>query len=87
MILYLLRDSEATGGYLAAQELLPVEGEERPSILEVRRVDAFPPELWADTLAGRLPVDEDLSNDSTWMQWWPAATVLWVRNHPDLERK
>ena len=78
MKIYLLRDTDPNGGYLCAQEFKPDMTQERRTIEEVRVTD-IPEELWRDMLAGILPVDEDYSNDSTWIEWWSDAEVVWIR--------
>lgn len=78
MKIYLLRDTDPRGGYLCAQEFKPDMTQERRSIVEVR-VTEIPESLWRDMLAGILPVDEDHSNDSTWIEYWDDADVVWIR--------
>lgn len=79
MIIYLLRDIDPIGGYFAAQEQKPEMHEERDTTVECRVVTDFPEDVWAFALSGGLPVDDDYSNDSTWIEWWPEATRVWAR--------
>lgn len=78
MRVYLLHDTDPQGGYFAAQQIKPDPVGERRTIDEVRVTD-IPDSLWKDMLAGILPVDEDHSNDSTWIEWWDDAEVVWLR--------
>ena len=80
MILYLLRDLDPQGGYLAAQPDKPDPFTERQSVVEVRVVRDFPDDIWEFALAGGLPVDVDHSNDSTWMEWWDDAERVWLKH-------
>lgn len=77
MKVYLMMESNPEGGYFSAQEFKPNPVTQR-YIEEVRVVD-IPESLWRDMLAGILPVDEDNSNDSTWIEWWPSGTTVWSR--------
>ena len=79
MILYILKDDDPQGGYFAAQEFKPDMRVERKSICEVRMVPDFPEDVWKFALQGKLPVDPDISNDSTWIRWWPDGETIWVR--------
>lgn len=79
MRIYLLRDDDPRGGYFCAQSFKPDMSMERPSINEVRVVENFPADIWDMTLKGGLPVDEDYSNDSTWLPWWAEAETIWTR--------
>jgi hypothetical protein len=79
MRIYLLRDTDPLGGYFAAQQFKPDITQERETVVEVRAT-TIPDDLWRDMLAGILPVDEDDSNDSTWVEWWPEATTVWSRS-------
>ena len=78
MRISLLRDSDPNGGYLTAQEFKPDVTQERETIQEIR-VTEIPDNLWRDMLIGILPIDEDYSNDSTWIEWWSNATPVWNR--------
>jgi hypothetical protein len=76
---YLIRDEDPEGGYYAMSPAKPdLRHYHRRSVVEVRYVEvpAWMPE-WAMT--GRLPVDPDGSNDSTWAPWWAEATPVWTR--------
>lgn len=79
VVIYISRDSDPTGGYFHAEDGKPDMAAERATVVEVREVGDFPDDLWQSMLAGGLPVDADHSNDSTWAQWWPKGTVVWVR--------
>ena len=79
MILYLLRDTDPIGGFFAAQELKPDPITERYTVEEVRAVRDFPEDVWEFALSGGLPVDIDRSNDSTWLEWWHDAEIVWTR--------
>jgi hypothetical protein len=79
MRIYLLRDEDPRGGYLCAQNFKPDMSSERLSINEVRVVNNFPEDVWDMVLKGGLPIDEDFSNDSTWLPWWAEAETIWTR--------
>ena len=78
MRIYLIHDTDPDGGYFCAQEFKPDVSRERPSVDEVRLTD-IPEELWREMLDGLLPVDEDHSNDSTWVEYWEDADHVWSR--------
>ena len=80
MIAYLLKDDDPHGGYFAAEDHKPDIRVQRKTLAEIRRVE-LPDEVWQMVVTGALPVDEDFSNDSTWIQWWqdPSAEIVWVR--------
>lgn len=77
MKIYLMMESEPAGGYFSAQETKPNPVLQR--YVEEIRVTDIPADLWRDMLAGILPVDEDHSNDSTWIEYWDDATPVWKR--------
>ena len=79
MILYILRGTEAPGGFFAAQEFEPTMEDERDAVVEVRKVLDFPEDVWELALAGGLPVDETMSNDPVWAEWWADAELVWSR--------
>lgn len=79
MVIFILKDLDPAGGYYAAQEERPEKADERQTIVEVRRVKDFPEDVWEMALTGALPVDDDLSNDSTWLGWWPKGRAIWKR--------
>ena len=79
MVLYLLRDSDANGGYYEAHPTKPDGPLLRRTVQEVRMVDDFPDDVWEFALQGGLPVDEDMSNDSTWAAWWPDGVTVWSK--------
>lgn len=79
MVIYIVRDSDPTGGYFHAEPSKPNLVHDRPTLVEVREVDDFPEDVWQYVLVGGLPVDADGSNDSTWSEWWPKGKVVWVR--------
>ena len=80
MILYILRDTEAAGGLFAAQGFEPTMEDERDVVVEVRKVLDFPEDVWESALAGGLPVDETMSNDPVWAEWWAEAEPVWSRD-------
>lgn len=78
MDIYILKNDDGDGGYYCAQSEAPDMRWQRPAITEVRLV-SIPDDIWALVLAGGLPVDEDRSNDSTWIEWWPEGSTTWTR--------
>lgn len=79
MILYLEHSTDPYGGHLSASAAEPDPASFRRTVDEVRVVENFPDDVWALALAGGLPVDEDHSNDSTWLPWWDDAAPAWSR--------
>lgn len=72
-------DDEPYGGYFAGQNWAPNMSWERKTIREVRVVD-MPEEIWDFIINGGAPLDEDESNDSTWLPWWQEGTIVWSRS-------
>lgn len=81
MKLWILMDDEPYGGYFCGQSWKPNMQEERATIREVRVVEDFPDDIWDFILnQGGAPLDEDGSNDSTWLPWWKEAETVWSRS-------
>ena len=79
MRLYLVMDDSPERGYYSAFSEKP-DLWVLPNAREVRGVDDFPEEVWRLTVTGGLPVDEDDTNDTTWVEWWSEARRLWSRD-------
>lgn len=77
MLAYIIADDNPDGGYFAFETQKPTIT--RRTEREVREVE-LPDDLVEAALAGRLPRDEDGSNDSTWLEWWPKGRTVWRRD-------
>lgn len=77
--LYILRDDDPSLGYYSAQTTPFDPRVDRRTISEVRLVEEFPQDVLDMALTGGLPVDENHSNDSTWIEWWRDARTVWLR--------
>ena len=76
MRIYILNDKDPMGGFYSAQREVPNMDYERWSIQEVRAVEVTE-KFWSSLLEGKLPVDDDGSNDSTWIKLWPTGVTIW----------
>jgi hypothetical protein len=77
--IWILMDDDPSGGYYAGQDWQPDLSLERNTIREVRVV-SMPKATWNFLLnEGGMPLDQDGSNDSTWLEWWPQGRTVWSR--------
>lgn len=83
MIMYIARDDNPDGGYYSLFDRKPdMRNIARKSIAEVRQVE-MSEEVISATVRGKLPIDPDGHNDSTWFKYWREAgpdAVVWERD-------